>query len=1366
MSLVRLVVILLICCLPGLVYSQSGNIKFSHLSTNNGLSQSNVTCILQDKMGFIWFGTQNGLNKYDGYQFTVYRNDPKDSASLSNNYIKSLAEDANGNLWIGTWGGGINMFNQEKANFSHYTRVNRKNSLSDDFVNCVRTDREGNLWIGTENGGLNKMEIGTGNFTSFRNEPERTGSLSDNNVTDVLEDSKHRLWVSTFRGGLNLWEQATRTFRRFQHDEHNKNSLSHNNVHCLLEDSHGRIWAGTRGGGLELFDPAKVTFRHFRNNPRDPNSIALDMILCLTEDGGGNLWAGTENGGLSIFDPRTENFRTYAQDDIDNSSLSNNSVYSLYKDRHDNMWVGTYSGGINFSNRDAYLFPHYRHNMVGTSVSNNNILVFTEAAKGDIWIGTDGGGLNLFHPSTGTFSHFRHETDNPNTISSDFVLSLETDKEGNLWAGTVGSGLNLLDKQHRVIRLFKNNPDDNTTISGDNINAITKDKEGNLWIAAYGMGLNLYHPSNHTFSHYSHETGSLSSDRIQCMLADSKERLWIGTFDKGLDLLEKKAWTFSHFAHDGSRNGLSSNSINCLLEDNRGNIWIGTGSGLNCSDNGTGKITSYFTEDGLPDNTIMGILQDSLGNIWVSTLKGISCFNPATRAFRNFSISNGLQGDEFKPHSAIRSLNGSLYFGGANGFNVLYPDSIRENRFEPPLIMTKFQLFTKDVPIARDEKDPSPLKKNIALTREITLPYSSSFLSFEFASLNYTLFRKKQYAYMMEGFDKDWNESGTRHTATYTNLDPGTYTFKVKGKDNTGAWSGSILSLKLVIWPPWWQTWWFRFGVLLFLTGSLYVIYKLRIRGIQKQKVILEKQVAERTLQAETANRAKSAFLATMSHEIRTPLNGVIGMSSLLFQTNLTEEQEEYATTIRSCGESLMSVINDILDFSKIEAGSMELDIHDFDLRQSIEEVLDVFSGQGAKTGIELVYEIGQDVPDHIQGDDLRLRQVLMNLVGNAMKFTQKGEIYVGVRRSKKPGEKDMVLEFEVKDTGIGIPDDKIGRLFKAFTQADSSTTRKYGGTGLGLAISEKLVRLMGGEMGVKSKEGIGTTFSFNIRVTQGKSLLENQFPSQLISLEGKTVLVADDNATNRTILKTLLLQWKLKPLLAGSGREALQLLETRPVDLLITDLNMPGMDGIALAKNIRGLNNPVPIVLLSSVGNETKSKYADLFQAIMHKPVKHHLLLRNISQLLKGNIAAVTAEAQHPQKLSESFAGSFPMRILIAEDNPVNQQLITHILQKLGYTPALAENGQEVLDQLAQNSFDVIMMDVQMPVMDGLEATGLIRSRYKERPAIIALTADAQEEDRQQCLAAGMDDYISKPLQLEKLIAILKKWAPVSTPR
>jgi signal transduction histidine kinase/ligand-binding sensor domain-containing protein/ActR/RegA family two-component response regulator len=1241
--------------LPVAACAQPKELKFSHISTNKGLSQSNVTCILQDDKGFIWLGTQHGLNRWDGYQFVVYTNIADDPLSLSNNYVTSLAKDSHGDLWVGTWGGGLDRFDVEKARFTHFSR-NKGNGglsgtgLSDDFVSCLFLDKTGDLWIGTESGGLHKMDHGTGSISRYQHDPSNNASISDNHVTDILMDSEQQLWVATFRGGVNILNLSTHVFTHYLHDAKMPGSIASNSITCLLEDSHQRIWVGAYGGGLDRWQPQSQRFRHFKNSSTTSNSLPLnDQLLSLAEDHAGNIWVGTENGGLAILDPAKETFATYLQDDVDYTSLSNNSIYSLYKDHDNNMWVGTYSGGVNLCNANTGRFTHYRHNSKPTSLSNNNVLAFAGNESGQIWIGTDGGGLNLFDPSKGSFTHFRYNTSDSRSITSDYVEALETDKDGNIWAGTVGYGINVFDRQHRIVRKIRYDAYDTSGINGDNIGSIAKDRDGDMWIASYGSGLNWYHAGKRSFSHFTHEDGSIRSNTIQCILPDATGKVWIGSFDKGLDVYDKKNHTFRHYLRSGQADSLSSNTINCLLKDGDGKLWIGTGYGLNCLDENTGKFSAYFMKDGLPDNTISGIVQDRKGDIWVSTLNGISRMTKKTRKFKNFSEADGLQNDDFKYHSCLKGPNGKLYFGGVKGFNVIDPDSIAENDFDPPLALTGFELSGKNVPIARNEKDPSPLEKNITYTDAITLPYSNSIISFRFASLNYTRTQKKGYAYRLVGFEKDWEESGTDHVATFTHLDPGSYIFQVKGRTNNGAWSDKQTMVKLIILPPWWDTWWFRLTAFVAVVMLLYYGYILRTRHMHRQHVKLERLVEERTWQAEAANRAKSAFLATMSHEIRTPLNGVIGMSALLSETQMTNEQLQYVKTIRSCGEGLMNVINDILDFSKVEAGSMELDPRNFSLRQSISEIVDVFSDRAAQSGISLVYEIGPEVPKYIRGDDIRLRQILMNLVSNAMKFTHHGEISIRTRLLNTSDDNQLLVEIEVRDTGIGIAKDKLDRLFKAFSQADSSTTRKYGGTGLGLAISEKLIRLMNGDIKVESQEGKGTSFLFHVVVEKATGIPE---PEEADSFSGR---------------------------------------------------------------------------------------------------------------LFQPTVSSMVREPKEPQLLTPAFAKAYPMKILIAEDNPVNQQLIEHILHKLGYAPELVDNGQDAVERVSEDSFDVVLMDIQMPIADGLEATRQIRKNgLRKRPvAIIALTADAQEEDRQLCLSAGMDDYMSKPIKLERLMELLRRWAP-----
>jgi two-component system sensor histidine kinase/response regulator len=540
--------------------------------------------------------------------------------------------------------------------------------------------------------------------------------------------------------------------------------------------------------------------------------------------------------------------------------------------------------------------------------------------------------------------------------------------------------------------------------------------------------------------------------------------------------------------------------------------------------------------------------------------------------------------------------------------------------------------------------------------------------------------------------------------------------------------------------------------------------YQLRRSGeiqiAQTVKMIALQDAEKARDEAERANKAKSIFLATMSHEIRTPMNGVLGMASLLAETPLTEQQRTYTETIAICGDTLLNVINDILDFSKIESGSMELEEEDFNLQSSIEHILDLFGARAARTGIELLNQVEHDVPANIRGDDLRLRQILTNLVGNAMKFTEQGEIFIGVKVQEKAGDGALTLAFEVRDTGIGIPADKLARLFKAFSQVDSSTTRKYGGTGLGLAISEQLIRLMGGSIRVESTPGKGSTFFFTIRTQIGAGS-QPTLPA-LSDQAGKKVLIVDDNGTNRTILTTQLEYWNLRPTPVASGVEALNILAGDDhYDLVLTDMRMPFMDGIRLAETVRHRHPHIPIILLSSVGDEYKKDRPQVFHAVMTKPIKQQVLHRHVLTGLQRRGSIHSESRSTLPRLPEKLASTFPLNILIAEDNLINQQVIYFILQKLGYEPLIVENGQQAVTAALNTGYDIIFMDLQMPEMDGLEATRLIRrSRLVDQPVIIALTANTMEGDQEECLQMGMNDFVGKPVKLEELVGKLRKWA------
>ncbi len=846
----------------------------------------------------MWFGTEDGLNKYDGYTFQIYRYNHHDPHSISSSYISTFLEDRRGNLWIGTVGGGLNLYDRDQDRFIRYPLDDPDGTnLGFNYIHALIEDHSGRLWIGYDTGGLACFDPKSGTLIEHYKTDDNLypNSLGYDDIWAICEDHQHNLWIGTLGSGLDFFDRQQQTFTHFRHDPDNPASLSSDEVWCVFEDSQHNVWIGASGGGLNLYDRKNKRFIHYQHNPDDKASLNSNVIFSILEDHNGNLWVGTETGGLNLFDREKGVFVHFENDTQNTRSLSHNSVECIYEEDSGTIWVGTYNGGVNFFNRDNEKFAYYRLTLDQSSQKNNVILSFCEDRSGGVWIGTDGGGLVFFDRNDDSFVSYQHDAKDKNSLSDNVILSLAGDKKGNLWIGTYAGGLNRFNRKNNTFIHYKHDVNNLGSLSDNDVRAIYEDRKGNLWIGTNKGGLNLLDRTKGTFIHYRHDEDdpdSLSSDSVYSIFEDSKGDLWIGTYDGGLNCYHRESKTFVHYRHDvNDPKSLSGDRIFSIIEDSQSRLWIGTASGLNEFIKENKTFTCYRIEDGLPNDVINGMLEDNQGNLWLSTDKGLSRFNPLTENFRNYDLNEGLQGNLFKNGAALKTRKGEMFFGGTNGFNTFYPDRIKDNPYIPPVVITDFQVFNKSVPVGKGTDGRSILKKSITEAEGVELSYKDDVFSFEFASLNYDTPEKNRYAYMMSGIDKDWNYVGNRRFATYINLPPGEYVFKVKGSNNDGVWNEEGVSLRIKVIPPFWQTWWFRGSMLITVLLMISMAYKVRTHAIRERNIQLEVRVEKRTseLEQEIIERKKleqeaehRAAQASLIYEVGKRVSGELELNELL----------------------------------------------------------------------------------------------------------------------------------------------------------------------------------------------------------------------------------------------------------------------------------------------------------------------------------------------------------------------------------------------------------------------------------------------------------------------------------------------------
>ena len=1168
--------------------SGSSNASFSELTFDiftqeDGLPNNQIQSIYQDSKGWMWIGTSQGLSRFDGYSFVNFLQNPDDSVSLKGNLVRVIKEDGNGNLLVGTENGGLNVFNRQLERFSHPLENFSNLKFSEFSVNDIADDGKGTFYLGTN---FNILLYNSPEEISPLN-PEMPGldSFEGNFVRNLHFDYNGILWVGT-NDGLFTYNPETNIIEPFSLPFQTSQSKE---IWEIFVDDEGTIWVGTYSAGLFTISPDDYLVSQVLLSP-DVNRNAT--VRSVSKGIFGEFWIGTRGGMYVYSKEKKEVTGFYRHDERDPRSISNNSILSILNDKNGETWIGT-RGGLNLLAKSKQVFHHFGALPGDNNYLNSSIIyAFWIDDEGKIWIGTEDGGVNILNPETGKYDYLTASENSENSISQNCIKAFLDDKQGNLWIGTYLGGIDVINLQTRKISHFKHDPEKPGTLSDNRVWDFCLDRNNDIWIAT-SKGVDRFNRESQTFEHFSQLNGE---NQVSWIEPDSKGNLWIGSLDEVIvfNPEENKINRFPEHSH-------------VMFEDSRNRIWIATfdkGIALYSPENGPVKY--YSEKDGLANNHVLSVLEDGNNNLWISTNNGLSMFNTENEFFRNYTRQDGLSDNQFCYRAGFKTQSGQMLFGSVSGFNLFNPQEIILEETNVPLVFTDFKIFNKTVPIGEGKKPV--LQKSISETDHLTLNYDQNMFTIEFAALNFVNSDKNRYSYMLEGFNRNWNEPGTNRSATFTNLNPGDYTLRIKrvvpGIDNPG----NELQLKITILPPFWKTTWFLLLLFVFIIFMIYALLKFFVnREKIKNQLVMERVNARKLHELDSM---KLKFFTNISHEIRTPLTLIIGpLEKILNQDLSTSEIRENLKLVNRNAKNLEKLISQLLDFRKLEAGNLKLDLVEGDIVEFTQTIVNSFNDLAREKQVTLRFNtLKKQLFASFDAD--KVEKILNNLLSNAFKFTDAGgqvSVYLSQVFDSSdddfsaPEKEKQFIEFVVKDTGRGIPSGNMNKIFQRFFQSDD--VAKDSGTGIGLALVKELIALHKGNIFVTSKPGKGTKFTVRIpflpavspssepekhelqQTEKPVALKNNEIFQNAEDVQSKIMLVVEDNADVRQFISGHFGSM-FRIIEARNGEEGWEKALEHIPDVVISDVIMPKTDGYVLCERIKNdeRTSHIPVLLLTAL--------------------------------------------------------------------------------------------------------------------------------------------------------------------------------------